>query len=465
MIFSSPPPDSKNRNNNTASQADDHIVKQSTITDSVVSTELTNGIGVYLLENHTNSTVDLMGYIEGGLFVEDGDDQALANLCVSMLDRGTTARSHETISEQLESNGAMLSYNLTPELITFRIRCLSEDLPLLLGLLGETLAEPAFPVDQLKIAKEDARAGLREAAYDTFSRAYESAAKQLLGADHPYARDPMGIESVINRLTAADLSDFHQQSILGSRIQLAIVGDIEPESTKALLEKHLSGVRADKSSGITPGSHIVSSAPLFLPDWIANQAQLPTPVGVNRSHITIPDKEQVDIIFTRPGIARSNDSFDAYGMANFLFGGSFVSRLNKQLRDNEGLTYGAQSALVSGLCPGFWYSYIGVSGDDVEQAITGTLREMKQFAAEGATEEEFATARLHLTGSFPLRLETNRVVAAVLLNGIRIGLGISYIDDYFSRVENISLDQVNTAARDLFNADNLYIVSSGPEPE
>lgn len=422
-------------------------ISRSRLADRIGRYRLSNGSPIYLLENHSNQTVDLMGYLEGGLFNETAEEQGIANLCVAMLDRGTTRYDHDALSHALESNGAMLSYHLTPEVITFRIRCLSEDFALLIDILGETLRAPTFPEEELRLVKEDARAGLREAAFDTFFRSYECCAARLLSQAHPYAREPLGTAINIDRFSREDVAAYHQRRILGTPLQLAIVGDIDQTATLALLEKHLGGLT---SNGPDAASRSLSEA------GVAR-----SPGKIYREHIPIADKEQVDIMFGRPGIARSDRRFDAYGLANFIFGGTFVSRLNKQLRDNEGLTYGAQSALVSGLHPGFWYAYVGVGADDVEQAVTGTLREMKTIGTDGITPAELETARLHLTGSFPIRLETNRVVAAVLLNGMRIGLGIDYIDTYFERVAAITLEEVNAACRDLFAADDLVIASAG----
>jgi zinc protease len=422
-------------------------VMRNRLADRVGCHQLRNGSNIYLLENHANQTVDLMGFLEGGMFKEPSSQTGISNLCVSMLDRGTVNYTHSDLSEALESNGALLSFHLTPEMMTFRVRCLAEDFAMLLQILGETLSTPTFPADQLKLVKEDARSGLREAAYDTFFKAYERCAGLLLGDEHPYAREPLGTLENIERFSRDEIAAYHRDYLLGAPLQIAIVGDIDPDDTLALLEKHLGSLPVS-------GGEVTAGA-------LRESGVARSPGTLSREHIAIADKEQVDIVFARPGVARCERRFDAYGLANFIFGGSFVSRLNKQLRDNEGLTYGAQSAIVSGLHPGFWYSYIGVAASDVERAVAGTLREMKHFAADGITADELETARLHLTGSFPIRLETNRVVAAVLLNGIRIGLGLDYIDTYFDRVAAITKDEVDAAGRDLFNADDLVIVSSG----
>ncbi|MCK4303977.1 MAG: insulinase family protein [Candidatus Eisenbacteria sp.] len=413
-----------------------------TLAERVQAAGLRNGTHVYLLESHTHPTVDLVGFIEGGLFIEDPLQAGVANLSISMLDRGTRRRDQAAISEALESNGARLSYGLTPEVVILRGRCLSEDLELLLDILGDTLLAPTFPENELRLVKEEAQAGLREAAFDTYARAHDRGSDLLLGRDHPYARDPLGREEILDELERSDLEVYHRAAVAGARMWLAVVGDFDPGRMLALLEQ---------SVGALPRGE----------ELALGQRQGLFPTGIRREHVHIADKEQVDIVFMRPGVSRTDPRFDAFAVANFLFGGSFVSRLNLQLRDAEGLTYGAQSTVISGLHPGFWCAYVGVNPSHVEKAVEGTLREMERFAEEGVRESELEIAQQHLTGSFPIKLETNRAVAAVLLDGIRSGRGLDFIDRYAEYVRGVTPAQVNEAARSMLSMRDVVIASAG----
>lgn len=421
----------------------------SALAPRIHSAELRNGAQVHLLESHRNQTVDLVGYIDGGMFLEEERAAGLANLCVGMLDRGTRYRDHTAISEALESNGARLGHGITREAVTLRGRALAEDLELLLGLLGETLRAPSFPEDQLRILKEDARAGLREAAFDTYARAYRRAGELCLGAEHPYARDSLGREASLAEVTSTDLEHFHARAVAGARLRLALVGDFDTPEILALLEQHLGALSAGDPAPIA-GLSATGAPP---------QGACPEE---RRDHVAIADKGQVDIVFMRAGIARTAPEFTAAALANFILGGSFVSRLNQQLRDTEGLTYGVQSGFTSGLYPGFWSAYIGVHPTNVAAAISGTLREMRRMVDAGVSAEELRIAREHLSGSFPIKLETNRAIAAVLLEGLRSGRGLDYIDRYTERIARVSLDEVNAAAGALFATDDLITVSAGP---
>ncbi len=441
------------------------------VADRITTSRLANDAKAYVLESRSNITVDLIGYLEGGLGLEASRQAGVANLCVGTLDRGTRTRAHDEIAEALESCGARVSFDLTPETTTFRARCLSEDLALVLSILAECLAAPSFPEAQLKIGREEALAGLREAAIDTYARAYECGAGLVLGADHPYARDPLGRDAVVPRVTAEQVHAFHRRLLSSSRLRLAVIGDVAAAEVTTLLEETLGSLPpADEGSrGGAPAGEWREAASTVGPT--AGLAAAPADASADasaggphigqREHLALPDKEQVDLFFMRRGVPRTAPDFEAYALANFLVGGSFVSRLNQRLRDQEGLTYGAQSTIVSGLEAGLWYAYVSVHPRDAERCVEMTFEELARFAAEGPADEELEMARLHLTGSFPIKLEAKRMVASVLLDSVRTGRGLDYIDRYCERVMAIGCGQVIEAARNLWLGAPMTVASAG----
>jgi len=426
------------------------------LADRIRTATLDNGLAVHLIASHVNPTVDLIGVVEGGMFLEEPAQAGIGNLCVTMLDRGTQHRSLAEISDALESNGARLTYGLAREAVTFRARCLAEDLDLLLDILGETLAAPSFPPSEIELVKEDARAGLREAAFDTCGRAYERAAGLVLGADHPYARETLGHLAVIDAARQGDLAGFHRRAIAGARTRLVMIGDFDPQAALALLARRLGAVPAG-DAGLPPEA--CPWAATFAAPGSPSQGASGAPRA--REHVEIADKGQIDVVLARPGVARTDEAFTVYGLANYILGGSFVSRLNQRLRDREGLTYGVQTSIISALCPGLWSVYVGVHPRHLEQAVAGILEEIRRFGLHGVDEEELELARLNLTGSFPIRLETHRAVAAALLEALRLGKGPEHVDGYSERILAATRDQVNAAAQVLFRTHDAVIASAG----
>ncbi|MBD3237755.1 MAG: hypothetical protein GF330_13710 [Candidatus Eisenbacteria bacterium] len=412
---------------------------------------LRNGLQVYLLENHANTTVDLVGLIEGGLFAETRDQAGTAHAMAMMLDRGTRRRSQAEIADLLESCGAALRYALTTEALIVRGRCLAEDLPLLIELLGETLREPSFPADQLALVREETLVGLREAEFDAHDRALRAAAARSYGDAHPYARHPLGSPSIVAALQPSDLRACHAARMAARATSLAIVGDIEPRRTQTLLDAHLGAL----SPGSPPAPPGASPAPPG-----ADTARVGPPM-VQAERIEIPEREQIELVCLGPGIARGEHAFEAAAVGNFILGGSFVSRLNQRLRDRDGLTYDVRSLIVSGRHRGLWYAATGVAPGDLQRATDALQEELERWAREGIQDEELAIAQQHLTGAFPIKLETNRVIAAVLLDGVRSGRGLDYIDRYRDRIAALDRQAVEAGARRLIGHGALHTVSAG----
>jgi len=448
-------------------------VNHSSIADRMRDRVLANGARVYLLENHADVTVDVVGFFEGGLYLEAPEQSGVADLTLAMLDRGTRRRSENEIAIALESNAIRLDYSLVREGAAVRGRCLSEDLPLLLELMGEMLAEPSFPEEQLALAKEQALVDLRQAAYDTFEQATRRAASLLLGPRHPYAREPQGEPEIVPALTRADLDAYRRRALTAPRLSLAVVGDIDPDATAEWLARRLDALPGEPPPARPAGGDATTAATQAAPAWpgIPGPGEAipgePGPLaplrgrGVVREHVPLSDKEQIDLVFLRPGVARTTSDFENYGVANFILGGSFISRLNHRLRDSAGLTYGASSSIVSGRSPGCWLANVGVHPRDLERAIEMVREELARFAGEGVGEEELAVARDHLTGAFPLRLETNRSVAALFLDGIRYGRGRDYLSRYVDCLRAVDRPRVDAAARRLIDPEEMVIVSCG----
>lgn len=416
------------------------------IADRVSVADLTGGVRVHLLENHANPTVDVVGLLEGGLLLEPPDLPGVADLTFSMLDRGTQRRDDHALADALESNGALLEYGLGPEVALVSARCLSEDLALLIELLGETLCEPAFPPAPLALEREETLVALRESAFDTFDRAFRRAVGRLRGERDVYARDPLGEVEVVARLTRDDLVAHHRRAIGAEGLALAVVGDFDPARTIDGLERALAGLPRGRPAP-------ACAAP-------AGPAR-PAAPGAARERIPIPDKEQVDIVVVAPGVSRADPCFEAAGVANFVFGGSFVSRLNQRLRDSAGLTYGTQSQIVSGRDSGCWFASAGVHPDHLERATEMIRAEMRRMADAGLEAAELEMAQQHLTGSFPIRLESNRAIAWVLLESLRFGRGLDYIDRYPARIRALTLEEVNAAARRLLGDPDPIVVAAG----
>jgi zinc protease len=407
---------------------------------------LENGIRVLARPNRANQTVELVGRLEGGMLLE-GETLGISHATARMLDRGTRRRTRAEIAEILEGLGATISFRSTVEVLGFHAKCLREDAETVLSLLAEMLLEPAFPPEEWEIARRQILGAIRDSRQETFDRAYYRAMELLCGAGNVYARLPMGSEESLERLAPEDLAAFHEKMIAGSRLAVAVVGDLEAGDAVRLV--------ATRLGRMEPGTPLDTRAEAGR--WTEGLE----PEGVVEEHVEMPEKSQVDLVFARPGLSRDDPAWEAAFVANYILGGHFSSRLNKQLRDNEGLTYGTYSRLRAGLGKVPWYATIGVHPENVRRARDGVLREMRRLRDGGVEASEFEDAILHLTGSYPVRLETNEAVANMLLDGERYGLGPDVIETYEERLRSVKKEEVEEQARRLFVPERIVVVSAG----
>jgi len=418
------------------------------------------GIDLYLLRRRAVPRFDLIGLLEGGLCAEPAEESGVADLVLSMLDRGTPARDEQAIARLLESLGAQLAYRLTRETAIVEVHGLSEDLEPVVALMGETLCRPTFPAAELVQAQREAQAALREEAHDGFERAYQRAAARFFGERHPYARSLTGAAAIIPQLGREALARHHARTIAADRLTLAAVGDFDATRMSDALNAALAPLAKRAALGpapLAPQRRCKRSPP--------RRQRAGTSAGAPPlEHVALADKEQVDLVWLGPGVARDDPGFDAAALASFLIGGSFVSRLNARLRDREGLTYGAHCGLSGGRAPGCWYATLGVEPAAVERAVRLVTEELSRFAGEGPVAGELEAARQHLAGAHPLRLETNRSLAAAMLALVRHGRPLTDLDRYPERLAALDGEAVTAAARRMVDFDQITVATAGAGP-
>jgi len=224
-----------------------------------------------------------------------------------------------------------------------------------------------------------------------------------------------------------------------------VVGDIDPAAVMALIERFFGDWQAP---GAPP--RVTLPDPLPLPDQ-------------RRVHIALDGKSQTDVIWAVHGLDRRSPDYYAASVANMILGQLGIGgRLGERVREEQGLAYYCGSSLDADLGAGPWTAMAGVNPAHVERAIDAIVREIKQFAAEGPTEQELADARDFMTGRLAIGLETNDSIASTLLGIERYQLGLDYIERYPAIISSIDRDQVVEVARRYLATDDYAIVTAGP---
>lgn len=416
---------------------------------------LDNGMVVIIMEDHTRPTVTIRGGVKAGFLFDTKEKYGVSVAVPFMLSRGTTNRTLLQIADELEKVGAYVNVTPSVETAEFSGFSRSKDFPKVIKILADILQNPSFPQDELERGKLMAGTVLNSILDDPEARAALKALELIYPETHLFhAPKIKNIKKIIQNMKREDLVEFHKNYYGGETAIMVIVGDIKKDEALEIVRKSFSSWHAR-----TPKKEI------NLPD-------VPLLDKERREIIDMPGKSQVNCVlgYNSP-LTRINPDYYAADVMNKIFGGlSITSRLYKKLRVEKGYVYYVRSGFLStlfasggaGLTSGPWGITFGVNKENMDDAIKIVIEEMKKIREKGVTKDELNSAIKYITGSFPLRLESQGGLANALYSAEYFSLGLDYPWNFKKHYENLTLEQINEAAKKYIHPDNLVITIAGP---
>jgi zinc protease len=413
--------------------------------ETITRVELPNGIVVLVYENPSSPAVVVTGAVWAGSMSEAAEQAGLSSFTAGMLMRGTESRTFGQINEALESVGAQLGFRSGVHTASFGSKALAEDLDLLLAILAGCLQNPIFPPEEVETLRGQILTGLQRRAHDTGSMA-ELTFDALLYPGHPYGRSVQGYEETIPGLSRDDLAGYFRAHYTPEGMIVVVVGAV---SAAVVLDKVQAALGGWQAPGATSNRSV--------PPAVELREQ-------RRQAVVIEGKTQSDLVLGWPGLARNDPNFMKARLTNTVLGVfGMMGRLGDRVREEQGLAYYVYSKLDAGLGAGPWTAVAGVNPANVERAIDGILHEVRRLRDEPLPGDELADSQSFLTGSMPLRLETNEGLASTLLDMERYGLGLDYLQRYPAMVEGVSTQDVQEIARQYLDPDVYALAIAGPE--
>jgi len=405
---------------------------------------LPNGITVLTRLNFNSPSVVISGYFDAGAILDTDEKLGLADFATSALMRGTQKRTFDKIYNDLEAVGASLGFSSGVHRSGFNGRSLSEDLPLLLSLLSESLTQPSFPKVEIEKLRSQILTGLSIRAQDTGDMA-SMLFDEILFKDHPYARPEDGHPETIKRITRNDLVKFQREYYGPRGMVIVIVGAVKPEDAVKQVKRALGGwqVKGQKEAPELPEVKLLKKT-------------------VSKHH-RITGKSQSDVVIGANGPRRKDPEFMSALIGNSILGQfGMMGRIGDVVREKSGLAYYAGSSLNAGIGPGSWEVSAGVNPQNVKKASELIVSELKRFVDEGVTADELADVQANFIGRLPLSLESNGGVANALLNIERHNLGLDYYHRYEGLVREVMREDVLNSAQKFIDPDKLAIAVAGP---
>lgn len=404
---------------------------------------LENGARVYYVHNPALAIVDIRLVFDAAA-ARDGERAGLARLTNAMLDQGSASLDAGEIARRFESVGARLSSGSARDMAWLHLRSLVEPKALSQGV--ETLAlvtgRPDFPEDALTRLRAQMLVGLQAVRQQPAELAQRAMYAAIYG-EHPYASPPDGTEQSLPGLSREDVREFYRRHYTPPNAVVAIAGDIDRAGAEAIAER----LTADLPPGERP-------PPLPPVKGLDEPILVHVPFASGQTHI----------LLAQPAIARASPDFYAFTVGNHLLGGGgLVSLLTTAMREERGLSYSTSSYFVPSSRPGPFVISTQVRNDSAGEALEVLREVFSELLRDGPEAEALQAAKLNLTGSFPLNLDSNRDIVGYLSSIGYYGLPLDYLDRYVSRIDAVTAEQVQQALRRHLDPATLATVLVGPE--
>ncbi|RLC86277.1 MAG: insulinase family protein [Chloroflexi bacterium] len=415
--------------------------------DDITRYELPNGIVVLVRENHNSPSVVIRGFLRVGAYDERPEQAGLSAFTAAALTRGTVNRTFEQIYEELEAVGASVGISGGTHTTGFGAKSLVEDLPLVLDILADALRYPTFPREEVEKLRGEIITDLEERAHDTRRMANLTFHELAYPKEHPYSRSLAGYIETIGKLSRDDLAEFYAGGYGPQGMVIVVVGAVETGDALAQI--------ADAFGDW--GGHTYERVPL---------PEVQRITEARERTVSIPGKTQSDIVLGYPGPPRTAPDFLDAAVCNTILGVfGLMGRLGENVRDEQGLAYYSFSRLDGGPGPGPWRVIAGVNPANVERAITSIRAEIRRICEEPVNEDELTDNKAFITGSLPLRLETNEGVAQAILDMEHFNLGLDYLQRYADLINEITAERVQAAAQRWLDPDAYALAIAGPPLE
>ena len=407
--------------------------------------KLKNGMTLLLVERHTVPLIGLHAIVKAGGVGDPVGKEATAWMTANLLRKATRNRTADQFSSELDFVGGQFSAAANADFTTISAEFVKKDINKGLDLLEDALVNPTFPQDEFTKLLKQRVDGLKasrdqaQAVAGTYFNAF------LFGA-HPYGRPVTGDEKSLAALTRDDVLKFYQSFYTPGNTILAVAGDFSAPEMEALLTRKFESWPARPSPVIA----------------------VPEPVAFSGKKLLLIDKPDSTQTFFRlgnVGIARTNPDRVYLNVVNTLFGGRFTSMINTELRIKTGLTYGANSFFDERKRPGPFVITTYTKNATTVEAMDKALEVLRLLQEKGITEEQLKSAKNYIQGQFPPEIETAGQLAALLADLEFYGLDEHEINDFYAKIDAMTLADAQRVIRQYYPVDNLVFVVIGKASE
>lgn len=405
--------------------------------------KLSNGAELIVSEKHDLPLVSFsITFLGGSDQFETAERRGVGSLTAAMMSEGTKTRNGDELSNALQLLGTNVSVSIGSESGSISFVSTSDKFAATLDILADMLLNSTFPAEALERLRAQRLVALNQAKAQPGAIASRVFPRVLYGDAHPLGQSTT--EQTVKAITRADVVDFHQRYFKPGRALVTVVGDVTPGAIRPVIEK---GLGAWAAGGDRPA---FTFPPL--------PASKPTTIYL----VDKPGSAQSTFAIGLPGPPRTTSDYYALQVMNTILGGMFQARLNANIREEKGYSYGVSSGFGFGKGPNPFRTGGDIVGDKTDAALVEFMKELRGIlGARPVTEEELRTAKESLVQRLPGTFASVSAINGALTNLWVQSLPDNYYQQYTKSVMAITADDVVRVAKKYLDLDHLAIVIVG----
>jgi zinc protease len=403
--------------------------------------QLSNGLTVFYSERQGLPLVAASLVFRRGTGANPIDDPGLASFTARMLQQGTETRSALQIADRAAALGTTVDTHALMDSSRVGSESLTRNFPDFLELLADVVLHPTFPQAEIDRVRSEREAALVQEKDDPFSVATRVYSQALYGPKYTYGYPDIGTADSLKSVKREELAAFWRQNYLPGNAALIVTGNMKLTELKPLLEKQFGQWKGDAAAEPNRGTPQASGAKLIL---------------VNR-----PEAPQTTLIFFSLGPARSTPDYPQLEVMNSALGGLFSSRINMNLREEHGYTYGAGSFFNYHIAPGPFIVYSDVRTDATAPATTEVFKELRRMRETQMTPEELKSSKDAVAQSLPGRFEHAAETVGAFSEIYVYDLPLDYFSLLPAQIYSVTAEQAQAAAQKYIQPDKITVLAVG----
>lgn len=409
---------------------------------AIEKTKLSNGLNLWIVKKNALPIVSMILQLNSGSILDAADKSGVASMTASMINKGTKTRSALEIANGLQSIGASVDAGVSWDSSGVWMQSLTKTLDKALEIFADEVVNPSFPATEFESLRGRTLNGFQQGKSSNTAVASLVYDKVLYGSQ-PYGNQLSGDEKSVSAMTRDDLVNFHNTYYRPNNATIIVVGDVESNLIKAKLEKAFSGWKPGDVAAAKSDSQTMAAKP-----------------GIY--FVDKPGAAQSSVSIGQVGLERSNPDFYAVQVMNAILGGGSTGRLNMNLREDKGYTYGAGSRFAFRRSAGPFTASSEIQTVSTKEALQEFMKELVGIrGAIPVTSSELEVNKQALIRSFPSGFETVGQISGQLSNQVVYGLPDSYFNDYISKINAVTQADVNRVANKYLDPSKMAIVIVG----